>query len=275
MTRRNLTYLPLLLISVLILAGCGGGDDGGDSSGGAPGPDNTTQQGASDPNTTQVSNPSTNGSTTPTDGSTPTDPNSTGMDGTADPNASGTGSAEAPVVEGGEDLEGLGSLDGATGLFVTDESDKENSEQAAVDSLNAEASKDVSGGTTDSTVSETDTSSKVSYTYGPAKISIDGKTFTLDKGAQFPESDPMFELTEIKSDYVEISLIAGEFADGSDAVELSVGETWKMLNQDEGVNYKIKLKKVVKSSSGEGSGSSYGDPYSGGASSGDSSAMFG
>jgi hypothetical protein len=94
---------------------------------------------------------------------------------------------------------------------------------------------------TDTTGSGSDSDTTSTKTYTSAKVSVNSKVHTLQKQSVFPSDSQQFRVTAIGADYVIIELMAGVFADGSNAVTLEQGKSRKFVNQDERVSYTLEL----------------------------------
>lgn len=220
MIRRG-TYLLTILAAGALLAGCGGAAStpttGATGATGAPG--DTSAAPTPDPNSQTVGN---------TTGGDAID-QANGTDGSG-----GSDGGALPALGDAENVSGFGASDNqlfAAGAKFTD----------------------ITGGDTTSTISDgyttetspsvtsTSTSSTSVTTVSSAKVSVDDSIFTVAKGSILPKDTEQFEVTALTKDSITLTLTAGEFPDGSDGFSLKVGQSVKLVNQNEGTAYVLKL----------------------------------
>jgi len=236
MTRaRTLTRIVLpLTLTVLVAAGCGGGDDA--AAGGDAGAAGTTTTAA--PGGTPTTPGGTVGAPADPNAQTATDP----VTGLAVAPSTGGATATIPDLSGGDVGGGLAAANG-TGLFSP----------KALDGADAATSDAVTDTKIDpaTPIDATPATTTVAAKFSGAVIYVDGTTYKVDKGASFPKGAPIFRLLSVSGTDVEIELIAGEFTSGGgDGVFIDKGELLTFLNSSEGVDYKVKYVRPIKDSAG-------------------------
>lgn len=77
-------------------------------------------------------------------------------------------------------------------------------------------------------------------------IAVNGARQTLDEGATFPSSDPVFVLVSEQPDAksVVIGVVGGEYAGGMKTTKLKVGKPLTLVNTATGAQYRLKLVSV-------------------------------
>lgn len=244
---RHIAQLTLVVIAALMLAGCGGGEAAPDAA-------------------------------TP-DAAAPVTPAVDGMDGTvsdpnADPNApaidpatglpidGGVGAAiTVPNLDGGNVDGGLNSLEGGSDVFHSFGyygglvSSKNESADAGTGGSPADNEFGTgTGGYQTATPGGTEETHSIAP-YTQAKVAVNGKIYLLTKNGTFPKApDQLFRLTGITATSVEITLLAGEFSDGSAGVTLKRGDTFSLVNQSDSMTYKVKLIATMQGTANMGFG---------------------
>ena len=226
--RRTHIWMHILLIAVMALgaAACGGGDASSSTSTSAPAPSTSTP--APDA-----------GSSLASTGGTP----AAGATGAASGSTPASSATLPPPASGDSDLgAALGNISGA--MFAP---------KAKMTETSTDTSSSTGGTTTttDGTTTGTDTSSTTSSTtytggstaktYMTAKVSVNGKTYTLTQNAVFPSDTQQFVLKKLYADSIIIELTAGQFSGGAYGMTLDQGVKAKFVNQDTGVTYTLKL----------------------------------
>jgi hypothetical protein len=77
-----------------------------------------------------------------------------------------------------------------------------------------------------------------------ATIEVNGTSEDLAIGDNFPADDPTFTLVDVGAQSASIGLVSGTFSNGSETIEINVGETL-VLVADDGARYAIKLVSVA------------------------------
>jgi hypothetical protein len=85
----------------------------------------------------------------------------------------------------------------------------------------------------------TTTPQKKPYIY--AVLSVNGISEGVALHAAFPAASPMFTLTEVGSNWIKFSLLAGAFATGAKAVTVSKGKPLTLRNTADGSRFSIRL----------------------------------
>ncbi len=80
-------------------------------------------------------------------------------------------------------------------------------------------------------------------------------------GDKVPSGDPVFEISGITSSDVTFKLISGQFSDGSNTVQVGVGETVKAVDQNTDKEYTLTVTSIG-SATGDGSHGSGGTSHS-------------
>ena len=226
--RRLLIPTVAVIGLAFVASGCGGGaaPEGGAAAGADP----------ANPGATPVAN----NPAAPATGAAPAAGGAVGPDGQPIADAGDTGTGPAlPDPDAGSEVPG-GSLDaagsGGSDVFEAKAQLSEDPTAPSAASTTGDGST-TTGGTGQGT-------QKVTVTYGPATISLDGQTYTVDKGGTFPKTTQQFKLTQLSADSVVVTLNAGEFSNGSDGITLAKGKTVSLVNQSEGITYVLKLVSV-------------------------------
>jgi hypothetical protein len=60
----------------------------------------------------------------------------------------------------------------------------------------------------------------------------------------FPESEKLFVLTKLTRTGAWIGLVAGEYSNGKDAIEVGLGKTLNLVSQPDGIRYTIRLVRI-------------------------------
>ena len=224
--------IALVILGALGLAGCGGG---GDAAGTAAAP-GSTDSGSS-------------GTPTDTGGATGTPISDPGAMG--DPSATAMGGATALPELNGYNVGGMGSSSSGSFNLNDETASPITDDPAANCDFGIDCSTETTTGTTTTetaTTTTTESTVGVSLSYNRAKIVLNGQVYTVKKGGVFPSDTQIFKVTGIDSKGVTLELVAGEFTNGSNGVHLTVGERIKLLNQDEGEDYILKLTKTYGTS---------------------------
>lgn len=233
---RHIAKLVVVSAAALALAGCGGGAATDTST-----PPPATPPTTPDANGGLVSDPNA-------------DPNAPAIDpATGLPVDGGVGAAiTVPNLDGGNVKGGLDSLEGGSDVFhsfgyygglVAPKSNDSLDGSGSPNGFGDRGGQPEGGGETDG--------KRDILPYTQAKIAINGKIFTLAKGNVFPKPDPLFRLTGITEKSAEITLLAGEFSDGSTGVTLNRGDTFSLVNQSESMTYKVKLITTIQQASND------------------------
>ena len=77
-------------------------------------------------------------------------------------------------------------------------------------------------------------------------VAVNGARQTLEEGATFPASDPVFVLVSEQPDAksVVIGVVGGEYAGGMKTTKLKVGKPLTLVNTATGAQYRLKLVSV-------------------------------
>ena len=76
---------------------------------------------------------------------------------------------------------------------------------------------------------------------GAARISVNGQIQVVRVGATFPSSNPLFRLVALAHGGVRIGIASGSYSSGAHTVALAPGRTLTLVDQADGVRYKIRL----------------------------------
>jgi hypothetical protein len=99
----------------------------------------------------------------------------------------------------------------------------------------------VSGGKTASSAGRTHQSGRTLAATGSARISVNGQMQVVRVGAAFPSSNPLFRLVSLAHGGVRIGIASGSYSSGAHTVALTPGRTLTLVDQADGVRYKIRL----------------------------------
>jgi hypothetical protein len=76
---------------------------------------------------------------------------------------------------------------------------------------------------------------------GTAKISVNGRIQTVRVGASFPSGNPLFRLVGISNGSARIGIANGSYASGAHTISLFAGRSLTLVDQADGIRYKIRL----------------------------------
>ena len=76
---------------------------------------------------------------------------------------------------------------------------------------------------------------------GAARISVNGQVQVVRVGATFPSSNPLFRLVSLAHGGVRIGIASGSYSSGAHTVALTPVRTVTLVDQADGVRYKIRL----------------------------------
>jgi hypothetical protein len=76
---------------------------------------------------------------------------------------------------------------------------------------------------------------------GSAKISVNGRIQTVRVGASFPSANPLFRLVAISNGVARIGIANGSYASGAPTVSLSAGRSLTLVDNADGIRYRIRL----------------------------------
>jgi hypothetical protein len=74
-----------------------------------------------------------------------------------------------------------------------------------------------------------------------AVLSVTGSKETVKLDGSFPESEKLFVLKRLTRTSAWIGLVAGEFSNGRDSIEVELSETLNLVSQPDGIRYAIKV----------------------------------
>ena len=217
----------MVVLAAALLAGCGG------AAAPAPTPSAAPAPGAAptpDPNATTV------GSTTATPGTDPSCTDPIACANNTSSTAGGVPSGSLPPLKDTEEVANFASNDNA--LFAA-QADFTQTDTTSTDSTTTSTD----AFNTETTPTPSTTTEKVT-TVTQAKVSIDDSIFTVKKGSVLPKDTQQFEVTALSTGSITLTLTAGEFANGSDSFSVKVGQAYKLVNENEGTTYVLKLVSV-------------------------------
>jgi hypothetical protein len=76
---------------------------------------------------------------------------------------------------------------------------------------------------------------------GAATISVNGTRQTVQVGASFPSSNPLFRLVSVSHGVVRVGIASGSYASGAPTVSLVTGRTMTLVDTADGVHYQLRL----------------------------------
>lgn len=76
---------------------------------------------------------------------------------------------------------------------------------------------------------------------GAVRIRVNGAVQTVRVGASFPSSNPLFKLVSVSNGVVKIGIANGSYASGAGTVALTRGRALTLVDQSDGVRYKLEL----------------------------------
>jgi hypothetical protein len=76
---------------------------------------------------------------------------------------------------------------------------------------------------------------------GAATIAVNGRRETVQIGAGFPSSNPLFKLVSVSHGVVKIGIASGSYASGAQTVSLVTGRTLTLVDTADGIHYKLRL----------------------------------
>ncbi len=76
---------------------------------------------------------------------------------------------------------------------------------------------------------------------GAATIAVNGRRETVQIGAGFPSSNPLFKLVSVSHGVVKIGIASGSYASGAQSVSLVTGRTLTLVDTADGIHYKLRL----------------------------------
>ena len=97
------------------------------------------------------------------------------------------------------------------------------------------------GSTASSGASRAHQSGRALAATGAARISVNGQIQVVRVGATFPSSNPLFRLVALAHGGVRIGIASGSYSSGAHTVALTPGRTLTLVDQADGVRYKIRL----------------------------------
>jgi hypothetical protein len=74
-----------------------------------------------------------------------------------------------------------------------------------------------------------------------AVLAVNGVKETVPLDGAFPESDKLFVLKRLSRSSAWIGLVAGEFSNGRESIEVRAGDTLNLVSQPDGIRYTIKV----------------------------------
>jgi hypothetical protein len=95
------------------------------------------------------------------------------------------------------------------------------------------------GGSTSSTTQQS--SARTLARSGSATIAVNGKSETVQVGATFPSSNPVFTLVSLMNGKAQIGIANGSYKSGAQTVSLSAGKTLTLVDATDGVRYELRL----------------------------------
>lgn len=153
--------------------------------------------------------------------------------------------ARDPFVQLVEDTteEGDGTEDtssSATDSGSTSDSGTTTDTSSSDSSSSSSSSGTDSGGTTDSG-SGGDTSGGDEAQTTDVSISVNGAVVVVRVGDTFPPNDPAFKLVAVENGVAKIGLAGGSFSNGSQTINLQVGDSVTLISQPDGARFTIKI----------------------------------
>ena len=76
---------------------------------------------------------------------------------------------------------------------------------------------------------------------GSARISVNGRIEVVQVGASFPSANPLFRLVSVSNGVVRIGIANGSYSSGAHTISLSSGRPLTLVDQSDGVRYRIRL----------------------------------
>ena len=74
-----------------------------------------------------------------------------------------------------------------------------------------------------------------------AVLAVNGTKEVVPLKGSFPKSEKLFVLTKLSHSSAWVGLVAGEFSNGRDLIEVRLGKTLNLVSQPDGIRYTIKL----------------------------------
>jgi hypothetical protein len=74
-----------------------------------------------------------------------------------------------------------------------------------------------------------------------AVLEVNGVKESVALQGKFPESEKLFVLTKLSRSSAWIGLVAGEYSNGKQSIEVELGKTLNLVSQPDGIRYTIKV----------------------------------
>jgi hypothetical protein len=76
---------------------------------------------------------------------------------------------------------------------------------------------------------------------GAVTIQVNGRAQSVRVGGSFPSSNPLFKLVSVNHGVARIGIAGGSYASGAQTVSLAAGRSLTLVDQSDGVRYKLEL----------------------------------
>jgi hypothetical protein len=78
-----------------------------------------------------------------------------------------------------------------------------------------------------------------------AVLEVNGVKERVELEGAFPEGDELFDLAKLSRRSAWIGLVAGEYSNGKETIEVKLGKKLSLVSQPDGIRYTIKLVRVI------------------------------